>query len=142
MRFKKVLLFTVPAVLLLGLAAWFVAPSLRTWYLLRGLRAADEAARPGWAAAVGGLGECALDPLLAELAEGHGDNCAAGLDALLDRVPPGVLAGRLVEAYSRLPAEGRLRALNVLSGWMSRCADDELHTRAADLLPLAAAEPE
>jgi hypothetical protein len=141
MRFKKVLLFTAPALVLLGLA-WLLTPSLRAWYLLRGLRAADEAARPAWAAAVGALGEPALDPLLAGLAEGHGDNCAAALDALLDRVPPGVLAGRLVKSYSRLPADARLRALNVLTAWMSRCPDDELHQRAADLLPLAAAEPE
>ncbi|MGL4554716.1 MAG: HEAT repeat domain-containing protein, partial [Gemmataceae bacterium] len=124
-----------------GLGAWLTAPSLRAWYVLRGLRAADEAARPGWAAAVAGLGEAAVDPLLAGLAGADGDGCAAGLDALLDRVPPDALADRLVKSFAKLPADGRARALTVLAGWLDRSADDGLHRRAADLLPLAAAEP-
>ena len=122
MRVKKVLLFAAPAVVLLGLAAWLLTPSVRAWYLLRGLHAADEAARPGWAAAVGGLGECALEPLVTGLAEGHGDNCAAGLDALSRHDPaawwsPPTPSSSLADSLRSAPPKGlRIAAMHSAPG--------------------------
>ncbi|NBO90865.1 MAG: HEAT repeat domain-containing protein [Planctomycetia bacterium] len=134
MRVSKHLLFAIPAVLFLGLGTWFLAPTLHSWYLLRGLRNADAETRGSWANAVARLGNNAVDPLLDGLSAPNGDNAVAGLDAMLEHLPAGQLASRITRAYSKLSPEGRIRVLHLLSNWVERSTDQDLHQHAAELL--------
>lgn len=148
MRGKKLLIgVALGVVLVVGLAGWLVWPTARAWHLLRGLRAADEASRENWASAVGSLAAPPVDGLLDGLAaedECIGDNCAAGLDAVVatwgDDPRTAALAGRVVGQYPKLTAAARARALRAVGGWLAAHQGDELHAQGSRLLEVADTE--
>ena len=68
MRGKKLFCGVVLLVLLVGGGvAWMERTALRTWWVLRGLRQADEADRAVWIGRVADVGEPAIEGLLESL---------------------------------------------------------------------------
>lgn len=131
LRYRKVL--TVVAlfvVLVCSALAWWQREELQAWYYLRGLATASEADREAWAERVAALDDAAVPGLLACLAGGDATSCsnaAPALEKLGERWNPedarrGVLAGRLAEAYPRLPSCGQQTVLRVCAAWVAHGA--------------------
>jgi hypothetical protein len=133
---KKVALAGL-AVLLLGGAAllWMEWNSLQTWYVLRGLKQADDTTREGWVARSVALGPCAVEGLLEGLCEADGpasENCALALAAMArewggadDRTAQ--LAQQIAKLCPKLPAPARARALCVVAGCCTDGSPATLH---------------
>jgi hypothetical protein len=128
MRGKKRWCGVALLVLLVGGGlAWFERASLRAWWVLRGLRQADEADRAAWIDRVADLGEPAFEGLLDCLCSGDDRACrnaVAALDHLSHTWGPGDprtadLAGRQARAYSRLCPRGQALLLEAMTGWVS-----------------------
>src|SRR5439155_17967700 len=103
-------------VLLVGAGvAWVERTSLRAWWVLRGLRQADEADRAVWIERVADLGEPAFDGLLECLScpdERTCQNAVAALDHLARTWGPNDprtvdLAGRQARGFGRLCPRGQ-----------------------------------
>jgi HEAT repeat protein len=111
--------------LLAGGGAWLERASLRTWWVLRGLKKADESERELWVGRVADLGEPAVDGLLECLDEGDDrarDNAVAALDHLArtwgaDDPRTADLAGKLARAYGKLCPAAQACLLERMAAW-------------------------
>ncbi len=118
----KMLLFAVPAVLLLGgaCALWLGWGTMRAWYVIAGLKKADDDSRAAWVERAVALGPAGVDGLLRGLEGDGGENCAEALTAMVadwggdERAAR--LAGQAAGVCPGLSPEGRGRALRVLAG--------------------------
>jgi hypothetical protein len=118
----------VAALLLAGIVLWLRWGNIHAWYVVRGLKQADEDALPMWVERAVALGPAAADTLLQGLAEDGpaGDNCAEALTAMAAQWGPGDeraegLAARAVKLCPTLPPAGRSRAIRVLAGCVGGC---------------------
>ncbi|MFQ3593780.1 MAG: HEAT repeat domain-containing protein [Gemmataceae bacterium] len=140
MRFWKWWLPLAAVVLVVVAACCF--PLLRSFYLLRGLRTADESTRASWAWAVAQLGPSAIEPLLAGLDNpAEADSCAAALQEMAAHhiVPPSGLAEAIARVYARQSPEGRSRGTQLVAQWIQAYPEDaSLHASAVALLPICA----
>jgi hypothetical protein len=128
MRGKKWWCGGVLLVLLVGLGVgWFERTSLQAWWVLRGLRQADEASRDVWVERVAELGEPAFDGLLDCLCcpdERACQNAVVALDYLARSWGPddprtADLAGRQARAFSHLCPQGQALLLKGMTGWFA-----------------------
>lgn len=128
MRGRKFWCGMVLLVLLVGAGvAWMERVSLRTWWVLRGLRQAGPTQRDRWVERVADLGEPAVEGLLDCLCEGDEgvcDNAVAALDHLAHTWGAGDprtadLAARQARAFSRLCPHGQALLLRQTAGWFS-----------------------
>jgi hypothetical protein len=140
------------AVLLLigGGGAWLERASLRTWWVLRGLKQADESERDVWVERAADLGEPAVEGLLGCLDEGDDrarDNAAAALDHLArnwgaDDPRTADLAGKLARAYGKLGPAAQACLLGRMAAWLDRPPSPGLVTACSRLLSEAAGNEE
>jgi HEAT repeat protein len=112
--------------LLAGGAAWLGRESLRTWYYLRGLDAADEGDRGAWAECVAGLDQAAVPALLDRLGRDDARVCGNARAALLrlarrwgaGDARGAALARSLAGGFHRLSLSGQQEALLFAAAWL------------------------
>jgi hypothetical protein len=115
----------VVVLLAAGGVAWLERASLRSWWVMRGLRQAGEADRDVWVARVADLGEPAVEGLLDCLDDPEcraRQNAAAALSHLarswgVDDPRTADLAGKLARGFARLCPQGRACLLEGMAGW-------------------------
>jgi len=139
------------AVLLLigGAAAWVERAGLRTWWVLRGLKKADDSDRDVWVARVADLGEPAVDGLM-ECLDGDDRaraNAVAALNHLAcswgaDDPRTADLAARLARGFGRLCPRGQACLLEGMAGWLERQPSPGLVASCARLLGESAGNEE
>src|SRR5262245_54465771 len=140
---RKVLAGLALSALLAAGVAWWQREALQAWYCLRGLAAATDADREAWADRVAALDRAAVPGLLACLNGGDPKACGNAVPALVklgerwtaDDPRRGELAGRLAEAYPRLPSSGQQAALQVCADWLAHGAAPAGVVHAASRLP-------
>lgn len=109
-----------------GGAAWLERTTLRTWWVLHGLKKADESDRDVWVTRVADLGEPAVEGLL-DCLDDEDDrargNAVAALNYLAcswgaDDPRTADLAGKLARGYARLCPRGQACLLAGMAGWL------------------------
>lgn len=129
-----------------GGVAWLARTELRAWWVLRGLRKADEADRAVWVARVADLGEPAVEGLLGCLDDGDArarGNAAAALDHLArswgtEDARTADLVGRLARGYGKLCPCGQACLLEGMAGWLEKPPSSGFTSGCARLLGEAA----
>ena len=121
MRGKRLLFAGIGLALAAGIAVLCLEwGSLRAWWVLGGLKRADEAARPAWVRSAVALGPAGVEGVLAGLADEAGaDACAEALAAMANEWAGdergSALAAHLTRLVPKLPEAGRARALAALA---------------------------
>ena len=121
MRGKRLLFAGIGLALAAGVAVlWLEWGGLRAWWVVGGLKRADEAGRAAWVQRAVALGPAAVESVVAGLGEESGaDACAEALAAMAnewaDDERGSSLAARLTRLVPKLPEAGRARALRALA---------------------------
>jgi HEAT repeat protein len=152
MRVGRLLILGLVLVLLGGSAvAWMERASLRSWWVLRGLKRAGDSDRALWISRVADLGESSVEGLLACLdcpEERARRNAACALNHLAQSwgaADPRTadLAGKLARGYGRLCPEGQACLLEGMAGWLGDdCPSPAFVSACSRLLSESAAGPD
>jgi hypothetical protein len=125
-----------------GGVAWWQREGLTAWWVVRGLKQAEGAARQVWFDRAIGLGDAAVGPLVGCLIteQGHDPAVENALDALNGLARAGHaarVAERLVKAFPKLGAGPRVELLRRMPEW-----GDDARPACVKLLLEAAGQPE